>query len=174
MSKNVRYNVWNRILTLENRTRGRNEKMLRHLEDLSPRVRTVKMTGDHDNVVKDLTKYGRPDALLDLSPPAGLSSNHLKSAIVSLRKGGRVSLMGGLLGDMKFPTGEIVFNDIELKGQWMYSPSVIRDMIKLIESGVLDLSRVTIAGKFDLEQWEQAFDVAANMRFDEMTVLSGW
>jgi threonine dehydrogenase-like Zn-dependent dehydrogenase len=148
--------------------------MLKYLENLSPRVRTVKLTGDHDTMVKDLMKDSRPDAMLDLSPPAGLSSNHLKSAIVSLRKGGRASLMGGLLGDMKFPTGEIVFNDIELKGQWMYSPSVIRDLIKLIESGVLDLSKVRTVGKFDLEQWEQAFDVAANMKFDEMTVLSGW
>lgn len=75
------------------------------------------MTGDHDNLVKALTKTGRPDAFLDLSPPAALTSSHLKSAIVSLRKGGRVSLMGGLMGDMSFPTGEIVFNDIELKGQ---------------------------------------------------------
>lgn len=78
------------------------------------------------------------------------------------------------MGDMNFPTGEIVFNDIELKGQWMYSATAVRDMVKLVESGVLDLSKVSIAGKFDFEDWEQAFDVAANMRFDEMTVLSGW
>lgn len=56
----------------------------------------------------------------------------------------------------------------------MYSATAVRDMIKLVESGVLDLSKVNIAGKFDLKDWEQAFDIAANMRFDEMTVLSGW
>lgn len=162
------------VLTLFHNCRGRNEKMLPHLENVPPRVMTVSMTGDHDSLVKELTKHGRPDAYLDLSPPAALSSSHLKSAIMSLRKGGRVSLMGGLMSDMKFPTGEIVFNDIELKGQWMYSATVVRDMIKLVESGVLDLSQVHVARRYQLEQWEQAFDGAANMRFDDITVLSRW
>jgi hypothetical protein len=33
---------------------------------------------------------------------------------------------------------------------------------------------VKVAGKFRLEEWEQAFDVAAQMKFDEVTVLSGF
>lgn len=78
------------------------------------------------------------------------------------------------MGDKSFPTGYMVFNDIEVKGQWMYSSTTVRDLVKMVETEVLDLSKVSIAGDFKLEQWEQAFDVAAGMQFDEMTVLSGW
>ena len=126
-----------------------------------------------DSLTRSLIKHGRADAYLDLSPPAALGSTHMKSAIRALRKGGRVSLMGGLMGDITIP-GEVVFKDIELKAQWMYAPSNIRDMIKLVESGVLDLSQITVAGKFALETWEEAFDVASKMKFDELTVVSSW
>ena len=161
-------------LIISNASRGRNKDMLRRLQELSPRVVTVPITGDHESEVEALAKYGRADAYLDLSPPAAGASTHLRSAIVSLRKGGRVSLMGGLMDDISFPTREILFNDIALKGQWMYDAATVRDMIKLVESGVLDLTQVKVAGKFRLEEWEQAFDVAAQMKFDEMTVFSGW
>jgi threonine dehydrogenase-like Zn-dependent dehydrogenase len=147
--------------------------MLDRLAKLSSRVVTAPMTDDHDSLVKALTKNGLADAYLDLSPPA-ISSGHLKSAIMALRKGGRVSLMGGIMADLALPMGAIVFNDIELKGQWMYSSTVVRDMLKLVESGVLDLSKIGVAGKFGLDQWEQAFDVAASMRFDQVTVFSAW
>lgn len=162
------------VLIVANVNRGRNPKMLRHLESLSLRVRTVAIDEDHERMVAALTKHGHADAYLDLSPPAAISSTYLKSAIMSLRKGGRVSLMGGLMGDKSFPTGYMVFNDIEVKGQWMYSSTTVRDLVKMVETEVLDLSKVSIAGDFKLEQWEQAFDVAAGMQFDEMTVLSGW
>lgn len=153
---------------------GRNKDMMGRLEGLSPRVRTVAMSDDHDAMVEELTKHGRADAYLDLSPPAALSSAHLKSGIVALRKGGRASLMGGLFGDKLFPTAEIVFNDITLKGQWMYGRDAVRDVIKLVESGVLDLSQIKVAGKFGLEQWEDALDTAAGMKFDEVTVMTAW
>lgn len=152
-------------------TRGRNEEILKKLEKLSPRVITVQITGDHDSQVAALAKYGKADAYLDLSPPAAVGSTHMKTAIVSLRKGGRASLMGGTMGDMVFPTGHIVFNDIELKGQWMYQPSDISDMIKLVETGVLDLNQIKVT-HFGLEQWEEALDTAAQMKFDEMAVFS--
>lgn len=131
------------------------------------------MTDDHDSLIKALTKHGLADAYLDLSP-AGISSGHLKSAIMALRKGGRVSLMGGIGADLALPMETIVFNDIELKGQWMYSARMVRDMVKLVESGVLDVSKIEVAGEFGLEQWEQAFNVAASMRFDQVAIFSAW
>lgn len=113
--------------------RGRNEQMLDRLAGLSSRVVPVPITDDQDGLVKALTKDGPVDAYLDLSPP-GISSGHLRSAIKALRKGGRVSLMGGIGADLPWDMGTIVFNDIELKGQWMYSSTVVRDMVKLVAS----------------------------------------
>lgn len=153
---------------------GRNQDTLRQLGELSDRIHTVPMSGDHDAEVQALAKFGRADAFLDLSPPQATHSTHLKSAIRSLRKGGRVSLMGGQEGDVAFPYRELIFNDITLKGQWMFDNATVRDMIRLVETGLLEFTHVKVAGKFSLDQWEQAFEVAAGMKFDEVTVMSGW
>ena len=153
---------------------GRNKNALRRLEELSPRIRTVPISGDHDAELRALTRFGPTDAFLDLSPPMATESTHLKSAIRSLRKGGRVSLMGGVSGDFTFPYRELVFRDITLKAQWMYDAAAVRDMIKLVEAGIFGLNHVKLAGKFAFEQWEQAFEVAAGQKFDEATIISGW
>ena len=151
----------------------RNQNALRRLGELSDRIRTVTISGDHDAEVKALTQFGQADAFLDLAPPEATDSTHLKSAIMSLRKGGRVSLMGGQSGDVAFPYRQLVFGDIALKAQWMYDSATVRDVIKLIEANVLNLDHVQVAGKFGLEQWGQAFEAATKMRFDEVIVMSG-
>lgn len=152
---------------------GRNENSLRRLEDISSRVHTTRMSGDHEAELAALAQFGRADAFLDLSPPFAKDSTHLKSAMLSLRKGGRVSLMGGQ-SSLELPHFQIVLRDLMLKGQWMYDRDTVRDMVKLVETGVMGLGHVKVAGRFGLEQWERAFDVAAGMKFDEVTVLSGW
>lgn len=150
---------------------GRNKETLRRLQELSPRIHTAEISGDHEAEMKELSRFGPADALLDLSPPAAAQSTMLRSGIKSLRKGGRVSLMGGIFGDMALPLFDFVFKDLAMKGQWMYGPEIVRDFIKLMESGVMSFEPVKVAGKFGLEQWKGAFDVAAGMRFDEVTVL---
>ncbi|KAK6613455.1 isopropanol dehydrogenase [Botrytis cinerea] len=50
--------------------------------------------GDVEKDAAALQEFGTIDAVLDISPPAAAKSTHLKSAINSLRKGGRASLMG--------------------------------------------------------------------------------
>ena len=153
---------------------GRNVDTLRRLEEMSERVRTVRTGGGGDEEVEALKKFGEADAFLDLSPPGAAESAHLKSAIRALRKGGRVSLMGGPEGDVAFPYRELVFKDVLLKAQWMYHADTARDLIKLVKSGMLRLDQVRVAGRFALEEWEMAFEVAVGMRFDEVTVMSGW
>ena len=151
---------------------GRNEEALARLKELSPRIRTAAISGDHEAEVKELAVFGPADALLDLSPPAAAQSTMLRSGIKSLRKGGRVSLMGGVFGDMALPLFDFVFKDLTMKGQWMYGPDIVRDFIKLLESGVMSLDHVKVAGSFALAEWETAFEVAEKMRFDEVTVFT--
>jgi threonine dehydrogenase-like Zn-dependent dehydrogenase len=153
---------------------GRNRDSLRRLEELSPRIRTVPIVGDVDVEIEALTRSGRADAFLDLSPPESVGSTHLKSALKSLRKGGRASLMGGPSVDTPFPYRDLVFNDITLKAQWMFDTAQVRDMIKLVETGLFSFDHVEVAGRFPLEKWEEAFDVAKKMKLGEVTVLSGW
>ena len=140
---------------------GRNAEILKNLAAKNERVETVQITGDMLADLKSLQAFGMIDAYFDISPPEASESMHFKSCILSLRHGGRVSLMGGLKGELNIPIRAILQKDLMLKGKWMYSRQDVKDLIKLIEIGVLKLGDRK-AEKFALEDWEKAFDAAFN------------
>ena len=77
---------------------GRNKDSLAFLKKRVPmpeRVETVPITGDMMADCKELKKYGQIDAYFDIGPPEAYASTHIKSCILALRHGGRISLMGG-------------------------------------------------------------------------------
>lgn len=128
------------------------------------RVRIVQITNDQQEEVKALTKYGEADVLLDISPPMAENSTHIKSAILSLRPSGRVCLMGGLMGDVAIPHAAVMFRDLTIKGKWMYEREDIYRLIRMVESGVLKLGKgagIQTINRFPLNEWQQAFDAAA-------------
>lgn len=154
---------------------GRNTEVLAKLKKLSKRVETVRITGNQEEEVAALQKFGPADAFLDLSPQEASNSTHMKSAILSLRQAGKVSLMGGLLGDVAIPHGTVLFKDIKLHGKWMYSREDIRLLVKMIEIGVLDIEEkygVSVVGTYPLDKWQEAFDSAArNAAMGQMVLL---
>jgi threonine dehydrogenase-like Zn-dependent dehydrogenase len=88
----------------------------------------------------------------------------LKSAILALRHSGRVSLMGGLPGDVVFPHWDIMHKILMLKGTWMYNREDVGALIKMVERGVLKLGEsagLEVVGQFRLEDWDKAFACAA-------------
>ncbi|KAF2094098.1 alcohol dehydrogenase [Rhizodiscina lignyota] len=141
---------------------GRNADALAKLKKFDSRVETVQMVGDVEKEVAALKKFGRIDAFLDISPSQAQDSTHFKSCILSLRPEGRVSLMGGILGDLPLPHRFIMRFNITLKGKWMYYREDIPALIKLIEHGNLKLDHVKLIGTYPLEEWKEAFDVAAD------------
>jgi threonine dehydrogenase-like Zn-dependent dehydrogenase len=52
------------------------------------------MTGDYETDVAALQAFGTIDAVIDFTPPFACKSTHLESAIRSLRREGRCSMMG--------------------------------------------------------------------------------
>jgi threonine dehydrogenase-like Zn-dependent dehydrogenase len=142
---------------------GRNTPVLSQLSKTHERVETVPITGDMSADLEALKKFGVIDCYFDISPPAAAESTHFKSAMLSLRHGGRVSLMGGLGGDLAIPHSVVMHRDLCLRGKWMYSSQNVRDLIKMIETGLLKLGEgngTKIVGKYGLEEWEKAFDEA--------------
>ena len=81
------------------------------------RVEVVPMTGDVEADAKTLKKWGEVDAFFDISPPEAAKSTHIKSGILALRKGGRISLMGGIREDVGVPHGRVVHWNLTLKGK---------------------------------------------------------
>jgi D-arabinose 1-dehydrogenase-like Zn-dependent alcohol dehydrogenase len=154
---------------------GRNAEALMNLKKLSPRVETVQMTGDLQAELAALKKLGRIDAFFDISPSEAQSSTHFKAAILSLRPEGRVSLMGGLLEDLPIPHRFVMRFGITLRGKWMYSREDNISFLNLLTSGVLDVRDIVkVLGSFKLEEWEQAFELAATEggRLGQMVVLT--
>ncbi|OAQ67735.1 alcohol dehydrogenase protein [Pochonia chlamydosporia 170] len=140
--------------------------MLKRVPHYGERIRTVCVTGDIDTDIRDITKHGLADVFFDISPGQAISSTHFKSGLMSLRRGGRVSLMGAH-AELSLPTQFIMLNDITVKGKWMYTKDDIRKMISLAESGYIklgDVGGIETVGAFRLEEFEEAFDTAANMR----------
>jgi threonine dehydrogenase-like Zn-dependent dehydrogenase len=146
---------------------GRNVDALNKLEALDPkRVKTVPITGDVEGQTKAVLSYFRPaDVFFDISPPQAAKSTHIKSAILALRHGGRVSLMGGIQGDVSIPYNVVMHSNILLKGTWMFPREAVGEVIKMVETDVLRIGEESLGqrhiAKFGLEEWDQAFTAAA-------------
>jgi len=77
---------------------GRNKDSLANLKKRVPfpnRLEAVPITGDMQADLAKLKEFGKIDAFFDIGPPEAHASTHIKSAILALRHGARISLMGG-------------------------------------------------------------------------------
>lgn len=159
---------------------GRNQQALTTLQaNLSKqfgddRLTTVPISADFQDQLAALKKtlgdFNCPkgvDVFFDISPPEAVKSPHFKAAILSLRHGGRVSLMGGQREDVSIPHVFVMHFNLKLQGKWMYERQDVRDLMRLIETGGLRLGKGTAMSSadskaFKLHDWQQAFDYAAD------------
>jgi threonine dehydrogenase-like Zn-dependent dehydrogenase len=156
---------------------GRNRSILNSLASKNPgRVYVVPITGDADADTAALSAFGSIDVFFDISPPQAIGSTHFRSAICALRHGGRVSLMGGMRGDVAIPHSVVMHRNLTLKGCWMYPREAIGDLLGMIEGGILNLEDAVESKDiktFGLEEWSEAFDYAKeHTRLGEMTVIT--
>jgi NADPH:quinone reductase-like Zn-dependent oxidoreductase len=157
---------------------GRNADVLAHLTKLNPsRVSTVQITSDADADTAALQAAARApiDVFFDISPPMAAHSSHVRSGIAAVRHSGRISLMGGIAGDVAFTYKTFMRRNLSMKGTWMYSREQLLQLVKMVEVGVLPIGKsagMEVTGKFKLEEWQQAFDAAAsNAGPGKVTVL---
>ncbi|KAL6877102.1 GroES-like protein [Trichoderma novae-zelandiae] len=143
---------------------GRNGQVLEELAATSDKVKTVQVTGDVKTDTAAIKQHGPIDVFFDISPPAAASSpTHIMSGILSLAHSGRVSLMGGIAGEIPIPYGAIMFNDLKLHGKFMYERKDVRQLIRMVETGILGLGGrigARCEGRFGLEEWDEAFEAA--------------
>ena len=159
---------------------GRNTEALERIKTAanisypSSKLVTVQMTADLDQdrlkstIAAAATSMGSRDGTIDvyfdISPPTASTSLHIRAGILSLRPGGRMSLMGGAAGDVGIPYFQIMRLGLRLQGTFMYKQEQVDEMIRLIETGRLKLgernSGAKCVGRFGLEDWEKAFLVA--------------
>lgn len=152
---------------------GRNRAALERIAASSDRVRAVRITGDQAAETAELKRDGPIDVFFDISPPEAEKSTHIKAAIMALRPRGRVSLMGGIRGDVAIPHSAVMHRNLLIKGTWMYPREYVPELIKMIEVGVLKLGQGRMCGRFGLKEWMKAFDCAAeNAGMGELTLIA--
>ena len=86
----------------------------------------------------------------------------VSTGVSSTRHLSTETLIGHL--DVAIPHVVIMHRNMRLYGKWMYERSDIAYLFKLIEHGLLKLDEaggIEQPKTFTLEQWEEAFDVAA-------------
>jgi alcohol dehydrogenase len=156
---------------------GRNATVLADLvRRFGPRVRTVKLSGIEDDD-RERTKQAAPepiDCVFDILPP-GVDPKVVRAAIMAVRPGGRVVLMGGV-GMSGGPGLELAYpwimrNCITIHGVWMYPPDATIRLVGLVRAGLLRLDEYATT-IFDLDRASEAVThAAANGGPFKMTIL---
>ncbi|MGI8743833.1 MAG: zinc-binding dehydrogenase [Bryobacteraceae bacterium] len=110
------------------------------------------------------------DMALDMVGRADSADSTL-AALRSLRRGGRLVLMGSVRQPLPLVVGEMLGNDWRVMGCFMYPPDVPARLVALVAAGLLDLSKIRVRG-FPLDQVEPAMDAAAATRGLDLTVVT--
>ena len=141
---------------------GRNRAALEAVAAVAgSRVRTVTLTGDVavDAAAIRAAAGGGAQIAFDMVGDASGPRATL-AALTSLRRGGRLVLMGSMTVDLPISYTAVMLNDWEIVGQFMYSAGAYRRLIELVRSGLLDLGAIK-PRVFALAALPEAMEAAA-------------
>lgn len=160
---------------------GRNESILAKLSAMhaaTHRLQTVPMSGtlegDSAALQSLFSQSSGADCILDLSPPSAANNTYMPAAFSVLKHGGRVALMGGILGGMEMPYRDIMRRNIRVQGKWMYTREQALRCVKMAEAGLLPLGRkegTQVNGVYGLEDVQQGLDMAAKCGWGEQVLV---
>lgn len=104
------------------------------------RVRGVALSGDVADDMQAIRAAagGTLDLAFDIVGNAA-DPNATLAALNSLRRGGRLVLMGSMTVDLPIPYTQVMLNDWEILGQFMYPRDAFKRLIDLTRGGLLDL-----------------------------------
>jgi alcohol dehydrogenase len=152
---------------------GRKQAALESLRDtFGPRVIPVAASGD---AAKDLAAIrhaagGGADVALDLLGSANSTSTTL-SSLRALKRGGRLVIMGSAdVPPLELSFREILANDWEVVGQFMYARTAPGQLAALAAAGLIDLGKIVVT-TFKLADFPQAVEAAALMQGLDLTAV---
>jgi alcohol dehydrogenase len=123
---------------------GRNEAALRDVARAGGRrVVPVTLSGDVQKDAAALREAagGGVHMAFDMVGQAR-DPNATLAGLHSLRRGGRLVLMGSMTTELPIPYGAVMLNNWEILGQFMYPASAYRRLLDLLRSGMLDISAI--------------------------------
>lgn len=152
---------------------GRSADVLERIKAAGgPRVHAVILTGDVERdatAIKDAA--GGRGTHLAFDQVGGASDpRSTLAALKSLHRGGRLVLMGSMTSPLPIPYGELMANDWEVIGNFMYRAGAFRTLASLTRARLLDLDKVNVR-TFPMGELPQAMDHAAKMRGLDCTIV---
>ncbi len=145
------------------------------LEDVArtagERVTPVPLTGRIDTDVAALRSAsgGGVDLAFDIVGRA-TDANATLASLGSLRRGGRLVLMGSMTVPLPLDYRQMLANDWEVIGQFMYRSDDYRTLVAMVRGSLVDLGAVRLK-TFVFEDVLQAMEAAAAMRGLDCTVV---
>jgi alcohol dehydrogenase len=152
---------------------GRREAPLQRLAALGRgRVVPVVLEGDagKDAAAIRAAADGGVDLAFDMVGQAGDARSTL-AALQALRRGGRLVLMGSMQVELPVPYGQMLLNNWELIGHFMYTRADYLALVSLVRAGLLPLEAVEIH-QFAFDALEQAIDDAQTLQGLQSTVMT--
>ena len=136
-----------------------------------PRVTTVVLKGDIQADARALREAagGGAHIAFDMVGQAR-DPNATLAALHSLGRGGRLVLMGSMSSDLPIPYTQLMLNNWEILGQFMYPADAYRRLLGLVRSGMLDIS-VLRPLEYSLPDLPAAMDAAATATNFECVVV---
>jgi len=153
---------------------GRRAQPLQKLVELGRgRVVPVVLSSDaaHDVTAIRAAAGGGADLAFDMVGNA-TDANATIATLRSLRRAGRLVLMGSMLVDLPIPYREMLQNNWELIGHFMYTPADYLVLVALAASRQLPLASVELK-TFSFAALEAAIDEAGRMSGLQCTVVCG-
>ncbi|WP_341316175.1 zinc-binding dehydrogenase [Paraburkholderia sp. IMGN_8] len=137
------------------------------------RVVPVVLTGDAAQDVKAIrdASGGGADLAFDMVGQA-TDANATLAALRSLRRGGRLVLMGSMRVDLPIPYSEMLLNSWELIGHFMYTRADYLALVSLVTSGQIALDAVELKS-YPFAELDAAIDAAGRMSGLQCTVVEG-
>lgn len=125
--------------------------------------------GDADSAALRAAAGGGAEVALDLVGNAATSDSTL-AVLRSLRRNGRLVMMGSSKGSLPIDFREILGNSWSVLGCFMYPAAAPARLAALVRAKLLDLSAVKVK-QFPLDELDAAMDAAARGRGLDVTVL---
>lgn len=151
---------------------GRDAKVLGDLATaVGGRVIPVPLSGDAESDTETIRKAagGSIDAALDIV--GAKSAAATGSVLRSLRRGGRLAMMGSCSEPLRIGFGEMLANDWLIAGQFMYPKDAPTRLVQLAVSGQLRLD-VVRPRLYPFADLPKAMNEAVAMRGLELTALT--
>jgi alcohol dehydrogenase len=136
-------------------------------------VLPVVLTGDaaQDTAAIRAASGGGVDLGFDMVGHA-TDANATLAALRSLRRGGRLVLMGSMQVDLPITYQEMLLNNWELIGHFMYTRADYLALVSLVASGQIPLEAVELKS-YPFAELETAIDAAGRMSGLQCTVVEG-